>query len=361
MFALGGFSYAKTSIQSSIAARMMQEITTTAGTHNLIDINQKIVSSGNCNMKIGYFSANANVGLSSQVTQTALTKVVQDSTFDQKVQAAVEQTEQSLSLSSNAKISKTRIDTSTSISKSIRQHVEANIDSSTFVDQGIECYGGKMDIGYMRLNTVVNIIENLVQTSTNDNKQLNELSQEIAAKTKQTTKDAITGIILVACLAYVLFVGGPAIGVGLVVGKSANFAFDTLNRTPQTRMLMVAIIFMFFLWYISADCGGSFPLWNLEVPPNWIRTLPKKLSAGTIPNIPQLFSISIIPSFCTSGETDDDGNSKKVYEGRKKVAYGIVTAIFAGVMFVMMRDMLKNKSSNIEMTSTIPLREVPQV
>lgn len=313
-------------------------------------MNQNIVASGNCHIKIGSYSGNLYAKVNASATQTALSKIVQDGEFDTKVKAAIDQTMQNLAVSPSAMISKSKVENYTEITKAIRQTVSQGQTMNTFINQNLICKdNASVDAGIMKQTAAVDIIANLVQVATTNNEQFDKVAQDIAAESKQTQKDAILGILLVMVVAMVLFFGGPAILGMVVVGKSTGFVFNTLSKTPSTKMLLVAIVFLLVLWYISSDCGGNFPIWRLELPPAFVRKI--------VP-IPRLVTLDILPSFCTYTKTqeardengkvkrditgkikredvlDEDGNVKRFqYKTRKNVVYGVVTAIFVACMY----------------------------
>ena len=347
----GGFSYTKQDIRNNLVASMTQEFTTKAEQNTSIVVDQSIVVSGDCHLKMAYYDGDGNLKVNSGMTQDTIRKMVQDGDFVKKIKAAVEQTMQNVSVSPSAMISKTNIENYTQIHQDMKDNVNASNFVQAFIDQSFVCNSTEgADVGIMKRSATVDILAHMVQTTTTNSEQFNKVAEAITAESKQTQKDAILGILLVTVVAMVLFFGGPAILGMVAVGKGTGFVVNTLTKTPSTKMLFVAIVFLLVLWYISSDCGGNFPIWRLELPPAFVRKI--------VP-IPRLVTLDILPSFCTYTKTqavrdkdgnvvrdeitgkimredvlDEDGNVKRFqYKTRKNVVYGVVTAIFVACMY----------------------------
>lgn len=347
----GGFSYAKQEIQNHLTASMTTDLRNTANNGITVNVDNSIVSSGDCqNLKIDHYESNTYISINSAITHAALVTMVNKNDFEDKIKNAIEQTMQNVSVSPSAMISKSKTINTTSIQNSFKSVLSSQQTVDVAINNRVLCNTGNVDIKFMKNSSVVDIIADLVQKATTNNQVINDVAQDIAAESKQTQKDAILGILLVTVVAMVLFFGGPAILGMVVVGESTGFVFNTLTKTPSTKMLLVAIVFLLVLWYISSDCGGNFPIWRFELPPAFVRKI--------VP-IPRLVTLDILPSFCTYTKTqavrdkdgnvvrdeitgkikredvlDEDGNVKRFqYKTRKNVVYGVVTAIFVACMY----------------------------
>ena len=288
------------------------------------------IARDNCTMNLSNVSINQRTNIKSSTLQSTMV-----STFDQKklessIKSAMEQTTQNLSLNITSQRSKQVIKATTELATNLRQNIVSRNSASNYLSNDFLCESAAdMNVKNLSIDQSYDLIQKVVQDTVSKTKSVQELSQSLAADAKQTVENGLLGIILAIALVMVLFVGGPAI-MGLVVaGKTTGFIFNTLSKTPETKMLLVALIFGLVLLYISADCGGSFPVYRLGLPPRFVLNL--------IPGvkIKPFLTLSIVPSFCRGPE--DENGERPLHKTRMYVAYGIVCTLFAIAMFRLSR------------------------
>lgn len=288
------------------------------------------ISRDNCTLTLDNVSIEQRTNINSSTLQSTMV-----STFDQKklessIKTAMEQTTQNLSLNVTSQRSKQVIKASTELATNLRQNIVSQNSASNYLSNDFLCEGNSEQTHKnLSIKQSYDLIQKVVQDTVSQTKSVQELSQTLAADAKQTVENGLLGIILAVALVMVLFFGGPAI-MGLVVaGKTTGFVFNTLSKTPETKMLLVALIFGLVLLYISADCGGSFPVYRLGLPPRFVLNL--------IPGvkIKPLLTLNIVPSFCRGAE--DENGDRPLHKTRMYVAYGVVCTLFAVAMLRLIR------------------------
>lgn len=288
------------------------------------------IAHDNCVMTLENVSINQITNISSKSLQNAMV----DQNFQEKlyssIKSAMEQTTQNLSLNVTSQRSKQIIKAATELTTNLKTSITNENFASNYLSNDFLCDGdAKATFKNLSINQSYDLIQTLVQDAASKTASVQDLSQSLAADAKQTVQNGLLGVILAVALVMVLFFGGPAI-MGLVVaGKTTGFIFNTLSKTPETKMLLVALIFGLVLLYVSADCGGSFPVYRLGLPPRFILNM--------IPGvkIKPLVTLSIVPSFCRGAE-DKDGK-RPLLKTRMYIAYGVVCLLFAVAMLRLIR------------------------
>lgn len=331
---MGGAQSISQEITSNLTVQLQQTVTNSVKADCDLVMTSSIIASGNSACKYDEIDINQRTNCSISSVQSALAETMTEQKLREQIQLAMEQTTQNLSLNVTSQSSDQMIKTTTDLITNLRTDITNQSSVSAYMDANVVCKdSAAAQYGKVSINQASDITQQLVQNAVTKTTSMQTLTQMLAADSKQTVKDAILGIILALALIMILFVGGPAIGGLVVAGKATGFVFDTLTKTPETKMLLVAIIFMLVLLYISADCNGSFPVYRLSVPPSFVRNLPTKIGG---PRIPALFTMGIVPSFCR-GSKNDKGE-RKLYKARMYVAYAIVVMIFAASMFRLFQE-----------------------
>lgn len=326
---MGGAQSISQEISSNLTVQMQQTVSDSVQSNCDLVMSSSIIASGNSACKYDEIDIKQRTNCSISSVQTALAETLTEQKLRDQINLAMQQTTQNLSLNVTSQSGDQMIKTTSDLITNIRTDIMQQSSVSAYMDANVVCKdSATATYGKISINQASDITQKLVQNAVTKTRSMQTLSQMLAADSKQTVKDAILGIIVALALIMVLFVGGPAIGGLLVAGKATGFVFDTLTKTPETKMLLVAIIFMLVLLYVSADCNGSFPVYRFSVPPTFVRNLPTKIGG---PKIPALFTLGIVPSFCR-GSKDKTGQ-RKLYKARMYVAYIIITSIFAASMF----------------------------
>lgn len=288
------------------------------------------IARDNCTMTLENVSINQRTNISSKSLQNALVTTNDQKKLESSIKSAMEQTTQNLSLNVTSQRSKQIIKAATELATNLRQNIVNQNSASNYLSNDFLCDGdAEATFKNLSINQSYDLIQTVVQDSVSKTASVQDLSQSLAADAKQTVQNGLLGVILALALVMVLFFGGPAI-LGLVVaGKTTGLIFNTLSKTPETKMLLVALIFGMVLLYVSADCGGSFPVFRLALPPRFILNL--------IPGvkIKPLVTLSIVPSFCRGAE-DKDGK-RPLLKTRMYIAYGVVCTLFAVAMLRLIR------------------------
>lgn len=325
---MGGAQSITNEISTNISELFKSSVTAEATSSVTANTGINIMADDNCVLNISDTTINQTTNINASVIASQLASASSSQNLTSEIQSAIEQTTQNISLSINDQQQRTITNVAESLATELKTKMTAAAMTSLFDTINIGCKGSAtLNVRYLSINQINNVIQDVVQDVVVKNAGVQSLAQSLAISNKQTVKNGLLAVILAVALVMVLFFGGPAI-LGLVVaGETSSFVFKTLSKTPETKMLLVAIIFGLAALYVSADCGGSFPVYRLKLPPQFILNLINKLPGV---KIKPFVTLGIVPSFCR-GSPDKDGN-RPVHKTRMFIAYGIIGTLFAIAM-----------------------------